>query len=77
MQRPWMGAAYWLAAHGLLSLLSYRTRTTSPGMVSPTIAWLSCINHKLRKLLTAQFYGGIFLTKIASSQTTLLCAKLT
>jgi hypothetical protein len=22
MQRPWMGAAYWLAPHGLLSLLS-------------------------------------------------------
>jgi hypothetical protein len=25
MQRPWVGAAFWLAPHGLLSLLSYRT----------------------------------------------------
>jgi hypothetical protein len=25
MQRPWRSAAYWLAPHGLLSLLSYRT----------------------------------------------------
>jgi hypothetical protein len=24
MQRPWRGAAFWLAPHGLLSLLSYR-----------------------------------------------------
>jgi hypothetical protein len=26
MQRPWRGAAYWLAPHGLLGLLSYRTQ---------------------------------------------------
>jgi hypothetical protein len=26
MQKPWRGAAYWLASHGLLSLLSYRTQ---------------------------------------------------
>ena len=26
MQRPWRGAAYWLASPGLLSLLSYRTQ---------------------------------------------------
>ena len=26
MQKPWRAAAYWLAPHGLLSLLSYRTR---------------------------------------------------
>jgi hypothetical protein len=25
IQRPWRGAAYWLAPHGLLSLLSYGT----------------------------------------------------
>jgi len=45
MQRPWRGAAYWLALHGLLSLLSYRTRTTSPGMASPAMGWPSYINH--------------------------------
>jgi hypothetical protein len=35
MQRPWRDAAYWLASPGLLSLLSYRTQDTRPGMVPP------------------------------------------
>ena len=30
MQRPWRGAAYWLAPHGLLSLLSYRNLDHQP-----------------------------------------------
>ena len=30
MQRLWRGAAYWLACHGLLSLLSYRTQEHQP-----------------------------------------------
>jgi hypothetical protein len=31
MQRPWRRAAYyWLAPHGLLSLLSYRTQDHQP-----------------------------------------------
>ena len=30
MQKPWRGAAYWLAYHGLLSLLSYRTQDNQP-----------------------------------------------
>ena len=38
MQRPW-SAAYWLASPGLLSLLSYRTQDTSPGMAPPTTGW--------------------------------------
>jgi hypothetical protein len=36
MQRPWRDVHYWLASPGLLSLLSYRTKTTSPGMVPAT-----------------------------------------
>ena len=36
MQRPWRDVLYWLAVPGLLSLLSYRTKTTSPEMVPPT-----------------------------------------
>ena len=36
MQRPWRDVTYWLASPGLLSLLSYRTKTASPGMVPPT-----------------------------------------
>jgi hypothetical protein len=36
MQRPWRDVRYWLASPGLLSLLSFRTKTTSPEMVPPT-----------------------------------------
>jgi hypothetical protein len=36
IQRPWRDVTYWLASPGLLSLLSYRTKTTSPEMVPPT-----------------------------------------
>jgi hypothetical protein len=36
MQKPWRDVLYWLAAAGLLSLLSYRAKTTSPKMVPPT-----------------------------------------
>jgi hypothetical protein len=36
MQRPWRDVTYWLAFPGLLSLLSYRTKTTSPEMAPPT-----------------------------------------
>jgi hypothetical protein len=37
MQRPWRDVIYWLASPGLLSLLSYRTKTTSPGMAPSTM----------------------------------------
>jgi hypothetical protein len=30
MQRPWRGAAYWIAPNGLLSLLSYRSQDQQP-----------------------------------------------
>jgi hypothetical protein len=30
MQRPWRGATYWFAPHGLFSLLSYRTQDHQP-----------------------------------------------
>ena len=30
IQRPWRGAAYWIASPGLLSLLSYRTQDYQP-----------------------------------------------
>jgi hypothetical protein len=36
MQRPWRDVPYWLASPGLLSLLSYRTKTISPKMAPPT-----------------------------------------
>jgi hypothetical protein len=36
MQRPWRDFTYWLASPGLLSLLSYRTKTTRLEMAPPT-----------------------------------------
>jgi hypothetical protein len=36
MLRPWRDVTYWLAAPVLLSLLSYRTKTTSSEIVPPT-----------------------------------------
>jgi hypothetical protein len=36
MQRAWRDVLYWLASPGLLSLLSYRTKTTSPEMAPST-----------------------------------------
>jgi hypothetical protein len=36
MQRPRRDVPYWLASPGLLSLLSYRTKTTSPKMAPTT-----------------------------------------
>jgi hypothetical protein len=38
------GCSYWLAFPGLLSLLSYRSKTTSPEMVPPTRS-LSPLHH--------------------------------
>jgi hypothetical protein len=39
VQRPWKGAAYWLAPYGLL----IATRTTWPGVIPPTVVHaLSC-----------------------------------
>jgi hypothetical protein len=36
MQRPWRDVLYWPASPGWFSLLSYRSKTTSPEMVPPT-----------------------------------------
>jgi hypothetical protein len=37
MQKPWRDVLYWLASPVLFSLLSYRTKTTSPEMVPPPL----------------------------------------
>ena len=50
MQKPWRGAAYWLAPHGLFSLLSYRTRTTSPGVAPPTMGWALPCQSLIKKM---------------------------
>lgn len=53
MQRPWRGAASWLAPHGLLRLLSYRTQDhlfwdvpVYNGLSPPTL--LVCVLGALR-----------------------------
>jgi hypothetical protein len=40
MQRPWKDVTYWFASLVLLSLLSYGTCTTSPGMAPPITQFL-------------------------------------
>jgi hypothetical protein len=78
VQRPWRDAVYWLASHGLLHLLSYRTQdyqtedgTTHHDPGSPTLisSW--------EKHLRAGSQGGIFLTDAPPSLVTLACVKLT
>ena len=76
MQRPWKGAAYWLARHGLLSLLSYRTRTISPEMAPPTMGWALPHQSLIKISPVAESYRGTFLIKVPSFQVTLACTKL-
>jgi hypothetical protein len=45
MQRSWRDVIYWLAFPGLLSLLSYITKTISPEMVPPTRGLSSLITN--------------------------------
>jgi hypothetical protein len=42
---PWRDVLYWLASPGLLSLLSYWTKTTSPKMAPPTMGPLPLITN--------------------------------
>ena len=63
-------AAYWLASHGLLSLLSY-----SPGMAPPTRV-PPTLDHQLRKCLTAPSHGGISSREAPFSVITPVCVKL-
>ena len=78
MQRPWRSAAYCLAPHGLLSLLSYRTQDHQP-RDGTTHSGLGLPHQSLIKkmpLHTAHLYGGIFSLEAPSSLMTLACVKL-
>ena len=78
MQKPWRGAAYWLAPHGLLRLLL--PRITSPGMAPPTIDWALPYQSSIKKMLTlptAHSYGGIFSIEAPCSEMTSAWIKLT
>jgi hypothetical protein len=68
-------AAYWLAPHGCLPLLSYRTWVTSPGMAPPTMICLSLWSLIEKKCFITEFHGELFLGP--SSLMTLTCIKLT
>jgi hypothetical protein len=49
VQKPWKGAVYyWLAHHGLLSLLSYRTQEHQP-RDGPTHSEMGPLPQSLRK----------------------------
>ena len=78
MQRLWRGAAYLLAPHGLLSLLSYRTQdhqasdTTHNGLDPPPSSITNYENG-----LKAYLQPNIFLNEDSSSLMTLACVMLT
>jgi hypothetical protein len=75
MQRPWRGAACWLAFPGLFGLLPYRTQDHSPEIAPPTIGWALPINHQSRKYLIARSYGGIFSIKFPSFKLIPVCVS--
>jgi hypothetical protein len=51
IQKPWRDVLFWLASPGLLSLLSYRTKITSPEMVPPTRGLSPLITNALQLAL--------------------------
>ena len=77
MQKPWRGAAYWLAPKGLFCLFSCRTRVQQP-MEWYHSQWAgpSPISHQLRNRLrglpAAQSYGGVVSIEVPIHQMTLV-----
>ena len=67
MQRPQKGAAYWLAPHGLFSLLSYRTKDHQTRLAPPTMGWAlpyqSLIKKMFYRLAHSQILGKHFLNQ--------------
>jgi hypothetical protein len=80
MQRPWRDAAYWLAPHGLLSLLSYRTQDHQPRLVPSTMVWSlphqSLIRKRSYRFVYDLILQRIFSTEAPSSHMTLEYVKL-
>jgi hypothetical protein len=74
MQTPWTGAAYWLAPHGLLNLLSYnpgpqpRDGTTHNGLDPPPHQLL--VKKMPHRFVCLSSYGG-FSLEVPSYQMTL------
>ena len=49
-QRPWKGAAYWLAPHGLLISLSYITEDHQPGGGPIQRGWVRSHQSLIKKV---------------------------
>lgn len=81
-QRPWRSAAYRLASHGLLSLLSYGTEdllrrwSTAHSGLGPPTAIINTKNVPM-DMLTGQPNSGSSSAERPSSRLTLVCVKLT
>jgi hypothetical protein len=64
------GVAYWLSLYDIFSLLSYRTRISSP-RGSPTMDWSLPLTSNYRKMLCRlddSLSGSIFSVGVSSSQ---------
>ena len=70
--------AYWLAPHGLLSLLSCRTQDHSTGMAPPTMGWALAHPSQIKKMPYRLAYSLILWRHfLNSSQMTSTYAKPT
>ena len=49
-QRPQRGAAYWLAPHGLLSLIVMHASTTCAVVMIPTMLWVLAHQSLIKKM---------------------------
>ena len=82
-QRPWRGAAYWLALHGLLSLLSYKTHVylprgdTAQSGLGPSTSIIKEEYALQTCLPTGQSDRGIFSAKVSHCQMTVAYIKST
>jgi hypothetical protein len=82
VQRPWRGAAYWLAHHVLISLLAYKTQDHQPkgGSTHTGLGPPPSIDVKMHYRLVGSAglsYENIFSIEVLSSQRTLARVTLT
>jgi hypothetical protein len=79
MQRPWKDAAYWLAPHGLFSLLSYRIQEHQPrdgANHHGTMGWALPHQSLIKKeSLQPDLTEAFFSIKVPSFQMTLVCVS--
>jgi hypothetical protein len=74
--RNWCRGHGWMFFTGLLSLISYRTKTSSPKMASPTRGPPPLITNWGNALQLAGSHGGISPTEAPFSVITPACVKL-